>query len=115
MERIIFIESGSRNQLERLAYLADMLRSNFPLTLPRYGMTYAVIARCPRSGQFGIGIASYPIAVGRYCDGALRANTGATLTQGVPNSRNNPDFDYRQFGIIDRENDVVAQDFVAQS
>lgn len=95
-------------------------------------MTYAVIARCPRSGQFGIGIASYSIAVGLYCDGALRANTGATLTQGVPNPRNNylainllaqghtvrqalaellandPDCEYRQVAVVDRENRAVA-------
>ena len=52
-------------------------------------MTYSIIARCPRSGQFGIGIASYSIAIGIYCDGAVRANTGVTLTLGSPNPRNN--------------------------
>ena len=95
-------------------------------------MTYAVIARCPRSGQFGIGIASYSIAVGLYCDGALRANTGATLTQGAPNRRNNylaisllgqghtarqalaellandPDCEYRQVAVVDREDRAVV-------
>ena len=95
-------------------------------------MTYAVVARCPRSGQFGIGIASYSIAVGLYCDGALRANTGVTLTQGCPNPRNNylamtllaqgrtarqtlaellandPDSEYRQVAVVDRESSAVA-------
>jgi uncharacterized Ntn-hydrolase superfamily protein len=52
-------------------------------------MTFSIVARCPRSGQFGIGIASYSIAIGRYCDGAVRANTGVTLTLGNPLPRNN--------------------------
>ena len=52
-------------------------------------MSYSIIARCPRTGQFGIGIASYSIAIGIYCDGAVRANTGVTLTLGAPNPRNN--------------------------
>jgi uncharacterized Ntn-hydrolase superfamily protein len=95
-------------------------------------MTYSIIARCPRTGQFGIGIASYSIAIGRYCDGALRANTGVTLTLGFPCPRNNylainllaqgrtagqalteliandPDNAYRQIAIVDRENTAVA-------
>jgi uncharacterized Ntn-hydrolase superfamily protein len=95
-------------------------------------MTYSIIARCPRTGQFGIGIASYSIAIGRYCDGALRANTGVTLTLGSPRPRNNylvinllvqgrtagqalaeliaddPDIAYRQIAIVDRENSAVA-------
>jgi uncharacterized Ntn-hydrolase superfamily protein len=95
-------------------------------------MTYSIIARCPRTGQLGIGIASYSIAIGRYCDGAVRANTGVTLTQGFPNPRNNylainllaqgrtagqalteligndPDSEYRQIAIVDRENSAVA-------
>src|ERR1700681_3938282 len=75
-------------------------------------MTYSIVARCPRTGQFGIGVASssmavlivspvprpgqfgiggasYSMAIGLYCDGAVRANTGVTLTQGFPNPRNN--------------------------
>ena len=95
-------------------------------------MTYSIIARCPRSGQFGIGIASYSIAIGIYCDGAVRANTGVTLTLGSPNPRNNylainllqqgrtagqaltellandPDSAYRQIALVDRENTAVA-------
>jgi uncharacterized Ntn-hydrolase superfamily protein len=95
-------------------------------------MTYSIIARCPRTGQLGIGIASYSIAIGMYCDGAVRANTGVTLTQGFPHPRNNylainllaqgrtavqaltelvsndPDSEYRQIAIVDRENNAVA-------
>jgi len=51
-------------------------------------MTYSIVARCPRTGQLGIGVASYSMAIGLYCDGAVRANTGVTLTQGFPNPRN---------------------------
>lgn len=29
------------------------------------------------------------MAIGAYCDGAIRSNTGVTLTQGYPNPRNN--------------------------
>src|SRR3954468_16833632 len=95
-------------------------------------MTFSIIARCPRSGQFGIGIASYSIAIGRYCDGAVRANTGVTLTLGNPLPRNNylainlmaqgrtagqtlielvtndPQAAYRQTAIVDRENTAVV-------
>jgi uncharacterized Ntn-hydrolase superfamily protein len=95
-------------------------------------MTYSIIARCPRTGQFGIAIASYSIAIGMYCDGAVRANTGATLTLGNPLPRNNylainllaqgrtavqvltelrandPDNEYRQIAIVDRESSTVV-------
>jgi uncharacterized Ntn-hydrolase superfamily protein len=95
-------------------------------------MTYSIIARCPRTGQLGIGIASYSIAIGLYCDGAVRANTGVTLTQGFPNPRNNylainllaqgrtagqalteligndPDSEYRQIAVVDREDNAIA-------
>jgi uncharacterized Ntn-hydrolase superfamily protein len=95
-------------------------------------MTYSLIARCSRSGQFGIAIASYSIAIGMYCDGAVRANTGVALTLGNPHPRNNylaisllaqgrtagqtltelmandPDSVYRQIAIVDRENTAVA-------
>ncbi len=95
-------------------------------------MTFSIIARCPRNGQFGIGIASYSIAIGRYCDGAVRANTGVTLTLGNPLPRNNylaikllaqgrtagqalneliandADNAFRQIALVDRENTAVA-------
>src|ERR1700693_84831 len=95
-------------------------------------MTYSIVARCPRTGQFGIGVASYSIAIGRYCDGAVRANTGVTLTLANPLPRNNylainllaqgltagqalteliandPDSAYRQIAMVDRENTAVV-------
>jgi uncharacterized Ntn-hydrolase superfamily protein len=95
-------------------------------------MTYSIVARCPRTGQLGIAIASYSMAIGWYCDGAVRANTGVTLTQGFPNLRNNylainllaqghtagqaladliaddHNSAYRQIAIVDRDNTAVA-------
>ena len=43
-------------------------------------MTFTLLARCPKSGQVGIGIATYSICVGLYCNG-LRGKTGATMSQ----------------------------------
>jgi uncharacterized Ntn-hydrolase superfamily protein len=95
-------------------------------------MTFSIIARCPRTGYFGIGVASYSIAIGLYNDGAVRANTGVTLTQGFANPRNNPLAihllaqghtarhalaqvvandpwsEFRQIAIVDRENVPVV-------
>jgi uncharacterized Ntn-hydrolase superfamily protein len=95
-------------------------------------VTYSIIARCPRTGQFGIGIASYSIAIGLHCDAAVRANTGVTLTLGFPRPQNNhlairllaqgrtagqvmeelrvndPDSAWRQIAIADRESNVAA-------
>lgn len=95
-------------------------------------MTFSIVARCPSTGQLGIGVASYSIAIGLYCDGAVRANTGVTLTQGFPNPRNNylainllaqgraagqvltevvtndANGEYRQIAVVDREGNAVA-------
>lgn len=95
-------------------------------------MTYTVIARCPRTGRLGIGTASYSMAIGAYCDGAVRPNVGVTMTQGVPLVRNNrlainslaqgctpnlalaaleqndAHYAYRQIAIVDREGAAVA-------
>ena len=94
-------------------------------------MTFTIVARCSRSGQVGIGIATYSIGVGLYCNG-LRANVGATMTQAFVNQGNNtlalrllakgfmparvidelsandPDFAYRQIAVIDREGRAAA-------
>lgn len=43
-------------------------------------MTFSLAARCPETGQFGIGIATSSIAVGNRCPWA-RAGVGAVLTQ----------------------------------
>ena len=37
-------------------------------------MTYSLIARCPRTGRLGIVTASHTLAIGAYCDGAVRPN-----------------------------------------
>jgi uncharacterized Ntn-hydrolase superfamily protein len=95
-------------------------------------MTYSIVARCPRTGQLGIGVASYSMAIGLYCDGAVRANTGVTLTLGSPSPRNNylainllaqghtagqalaalvgndRNSEYRQIAMVDRDNNAVA-------
>jgi uncharacterized Ntn-hydrolase superfamily protein len=52
-------------------------------------MSFGIIARCPRTGRFGVGVASYSIAVGLYCADAARANTGISITLGSPNPGNN--------------------------
>jgi uncharacterized Ntn-hydrolase superfamily protein len=95
-------------------------------------MTYSILARCARTGRFGLAMASTSIAIGRDCDGALRPNVGATITQGNANPRNNrlalhllaqghlpshamrelaacdPQHDWRQVGIVDREGTVAV-------
>jgi uncharacterized Ntn-hydrolase superfamily protein len=95
-------------------------------------MTYSLIARCPRTGRLGIAVASYTMAIGAYCDGAVRPNVGVTITQGFPLPRNNrlalnllaqgctPDqalaglaandgnLEFRQIAIVDREGGGVA-------
>ena len=94
-------------------------------------MTFTLVARCPKSGQVGIGIATYSICVGLYCTG-LRGNVGATMTQAFVNQGNNPlalrllaqgytpqhvlddlkandpHHEYRQIAVIDRNGRVAA-------
>ncbi len=88
-------------------------------------MTFTLLARCPTTGQVGIGIATYSICVGFYCNG-LRGNVGATMSQAFVNQGNNPlalrllaqgytpervlddlkandpDHEFRQIAVIDR-------------
>ena len=95
-------------------------------------MSYSIVARCPQSGRLGIGTASYTMAIGAHCDGAVRPNVGATLTQDVPLQRNNrlamnalamgatptmalrvlqendAHFEFRQIAVVDREGNAVA-------
>ena len=95
-------------------------------------MTYCIIARCPRTGRLGLGVASYSFLIGMYCSDAARANTGVSITLGAPNPGNNAlavrllaqgftpkqvlaqligndvNSDYRQIGVIDREGNVAA-------
>ena len=94
-------------------------------------MTFSVIARCPRTGELGIAIATYTLAVGQYCDGLL-AQVGATMSQasvrqvnngiglsmlgqGLSASyvvdalvRNDTFPSYRQIAAIDRHGDAAA-------
>ena len=94
-------------------------------------MTYTILGRCHRTGRLGIGIATFSITVGLYCNG-VAANTGVTISQAFVNQRNNrlalrlleqgftaravlaqlvandPDEEYRQIGIIDRSGNAVA-------
>ena len=94
-------------------------------------MTFTLLARCPKTGQVGIGIATYSISVGLYCNG-LRGNTGATMSQAFVNQGNNPlalrllaqgytpehvmdelkandpNHEYRQIAVIDRLGRVAA-------
>ena len=94
-------------------------------------MTFSIIARCERTGRLGVASATYSIACGRRNE-SVRANVGVSksqafylrqvdvlalnmLSQGhAPRhimatlAAGDPDIEYRQFGIIDREGNVVA-------
>jgi uncharacterized Ntn-hydrolase superfamily protein len=96
-------------------------------------MTYSLLVRCPRSGRFGIAMASYAFAIGRLTDG-IRANVGVTVSQGYPNPANNfvamnllgagftashalgdlvandPHSDWRQIVVVDRSGAVAVKD-----
>lgn len=115
-------------------FAASTLGGSLGLPFPchRSLMTYSIIARCGRTGQLGLAVASYSVAIGLYSDGAMRANTGVTLTQGFPQPRNNhlaisllaqghtpghavreliandAHADYRQIAIVDREDRAFA-------
>ena len=88
-------------------------------------MTYTLIARCPRTGGFGIGIATYSLAVGSKCP-VIATGLGAITTQAFVNptfkafglrllgdghpaqqtlkllKEADPDIAYRQIAIVDR-------------
>lgn len=94
-------------------------------------MTYTIVARCPRTGHLGIGIATYSLAVGGLCP-AVESNVGAVSSQAFVNpelkglglrllkdgypaartlavlERSDPWIEYRQIGIVDREGRVAA-------
>jgi uncharacterized Ntn-hydrolase superfamily protein len=94
-------------------------------------MTYTLVARCPKSGAFGIGIATYSLAVGAKCP-AIATGVGALTTQAFVNQTfkalglrllsqghpaaqvldllrgSDPDFEFRQVAIIDRRGDAVC-------
>ena len=94
-------------------------------------MTYTLIARCPRTGALGIGIATYSLAVGAKCP-AISTGIGALSTQAFVNptfkalglrllGQGHPaaqvleqlrgadrEFEFRQVAIIDRRGDAVC-------
>jgi uncharacterized Ntn-hydrolase superfamily protein len=94
-------------------------------------VTYSIIARCPRTGCFGVGSTTFSMACGRRNE-SVRPNVGVSKSQAYylrhvdPLALNmlaqghtpqhvarvladdDPDFDYRQFGMIDRYHNVVA-------
>jgi uncharacterized Ntn-hydrolase superfamily protein len=94
-------------------------------------MTYTLVARCPRSGALGVGIATYSLAVGAKCP-AIATGIGALTTQAFVNPTfkalglrllsqghpaaqvldllrgADPDFEFRQVAIVDRRGDVVC-------
>jgi len=94
-------------------------------------MTYSIIARCARTGRLGLGIATYSLVVGGRCEG-VAANIGICKTQAFPNrhndpfaiklladgylparvmeilAANDPQHEYRQIAIMDREGRIAA-------
>ncbi|WP_144113099.1 DUF1028 domain-containing protein [Paraburkholderia sp. BCC1886] len=51
-------------------------------------MTYSILAKCPDTGRYGLGIATYSVAVGQWCDG-LDRYAGATMSQAFVRTTNN--------------------------
>ena len=94
-------------------------------------MTYTIAAHCPRTGQLGIGIATFSLAVGGYCP-LVKSHVGAVSSQAYANPRlrrtamrllelgyspdgtmaelrvADPHFEYRQVGIVDKDGRVAA-------
>ena len=94
-------------------------------------MTYSIIGRCARTGQLGLGITTFSLAVGGRCEG-VAANVGICKTQAFPNRTNDPlaisllaqgllparvmavlaandrEHEFRQIAIMDREGRVAA-------
>jgi uncharacterized Ntn-hydrolase superfamily protein len=94
-------------------------------------MTYSIIARCPHTGRFGVGTTTFSLACGRRNE-SVRPNVGISKSQAFYLRRvdpfvlnmlalghtpahiaklleaDDPDFEYRQFGIIDCESNVFA-------
>ena len=94
-------------------------------------MTYSIIARCPRTGRLGIGTTTFSIACGRRNE-SVRPNVGISKSQAFYQRATDPlvlnllaqgfsphyilsklqsmdpDFEYRQIGILDRSGAVAA-------
>ena len=89
-------------------------------------MTYTILGHCPRTGELGVGIATYSVAVGGLCP-AAKCHVGAVTSQAFVNpeikslglalldqgysavhalailKQGDAHLDYRQIGLIDRE------------
>jgi len=94
-------------------------------------MTFSIIARCPNTGRLGLGITTFSIAAGGRCEG-IRFGAGVCKTQAYVKRDNDlialellqqgmapagvmaalkaddPDHDWRQIAIIDREGKTAA-------
>ena len=94
-------------------------------------MTYTLLARCPRTGALGVGIATYSLAVGSKCP-AIASGVGAMTTQAFVNPTlkvlglrllglGHPaaqvlellraadgDFEFRQVALVDRSGHVAC-------
>ena len=94
-------------------------------------MTYTVVGRCARTGQMGIGITTYSLAVGGYCP-TIRAGLAAVCSQAFANPTlretaldhldsgrgpeevlsliedADPHFSYRQIGIVSHDGAAAA-------
>ena len=94
-------------------------------------MTFSIIARCPKTGRLGLGITTFSIAAGGRCEG-IRFGAGVCKTQAYVKRDNDlialelleqgmapagvmaalkacdPDHDWRQIAIIDREGRTCA-------
>ena len=94
-------------------------------------MTYTILGRCPRTGQLGIGIAIFSLAVGGYCpyirpDLAVVSSQASAnpqlgikaiqlLENGIPLKnvmeelkKHDQYFTYRQIGVVDKEGSAVV-------
>jgi uncharacterized Ntn-hydrolase superfamily protein len=94
-------------------------------------MTYSIVAHCPRTGALGLATTTYSIATGGRCEGVV-GGIGISRTQAYINrandvlaiellaqgftpegamgelARNDPDHEFRQIAIIDRDGRVAA-------
>ena len=93
--------------------------------------TFTILARCPRTGALGVGIATYSLGVGGYCP-AISPGAGVLSSQAFADPRlrpigirileagsaadkalkgmqdSDPYIDYRQIGIVDAQGGVAV-------
>jgi uncharacterized Ntn-hydrolase superfamily protein len=94
--------------------------------------TFAISARCPETGKFGVAISTRPMAVGTRCP-FIRPGLGVVVTMAVTDPRlgplglnllglgysagrtldeiaaSDPHIEYRQISVIDRDGNAVAR------